>query len=138
MVDVTVFEIYPAANKPMLKNIATHRIFSAAIQAFALTPDRFTYHCDFLITTWDFVEGTSATVHVYQPMMSVRTSLSYSALVSHTFLDNRFTYHHYWPARRWNRRHRDPAAPPHRHACFGNHRGAHHSSPNVQSCPRPF
>ncbi|KAJ7666059.1 hypothetical protein DFH06DRAFT_266202 [Mycena polygramma] len=69
--EVTVFEIHPAANTPVLKSIATHRIFSAMIKAFALTPDRFTYHCDFVITTWDFVEDTSATVHVYRPMRSL-------------------------------------------------------------------
>ncbi|KAJ6558057.1 hypothetical protein B0H19DRAFT_1149717 [Mycena capillaripes] len=74
MIDVKVFEIYPAAKTPTFKNIATHRILSPIIRAFALTPDRFTYHCEFLITTWDFSEDTSATVHVHRHMESLTVS----------------------------------------------------------------
>ncbi|KAF7360251.1 F-box domain-containing protein [Mycena venus] len=74
MVDVTVYEIYPAADQPTFKQIANHRIFSSSVKVYALTADRFTYYCNFLLTTWDFVENASATVHVYQLLMSITVS----------------------------------------------------------------
>ncbi|KAJ7031913.1 hypothetical protein C8F04DRAFT_1262307 [Mycena alexandri] len=68
---ITVFEVSPAATQPVFKVVAERRVPSLTINACALTPDRFTYHCDFLITTWNFVEDTSATVHVYQRMLNI-------------------------------------------------------------------
>lgn len=67
-----VFEIYPGADKPTLKCLAKRRIFAPKLKAVALTPDRFTCHHDFLVTVWDFVEDTTAVVHVYQSLLSVR------------------------------------------------------------------
>ncbi|KAJ7778195.1 hypothetical protein B0H16DRAFT_1502550 [Mycena metata] len=68
---ITVFEVYPAARQPTFRVVAERRVPSPIIKASALTPDRFTYHCDFLITTWDFVEDTSAVCHVYQSMLNM-------------------------------------------------------------------
>ncbi|KAJ7827020.1 hypothetical protein B0H14DRAFT_3721850 [Mycena olivaceomarginata] len=72
--DITVYEINPSEANPVLKQIAHRRIFSPHIEAFALTPDRFTYYYTFLLTAWDFIEDTSATVHVYRPLMSITVS----------------------------------------------------------------
>ncbi|KAJ7185709.1 hypothetical protein C8R46DRAFT_982472 [Mycena filopes] len=70
-IHVVVFEVYPAAREPEFKIVAERLIPHPAIDACALTPDRFTYHYDFLITTWDFVEDTAVTVHVYQGMSNI-------------------------------------------------------------------
>jgi hypothetical protein len=75
LVEIMVFELYPAVEKPTFKCIAKRRIPSPALKVVALTPDRFTCHYEFLVTTWNFVEDTSATVHVYQALMSVRPYL---------------------------------------------------------------
>ncbi|KAF8186899.1 hypothetical protein K438DRAFT_1835222 [Mycena galopus ATCC 62051] len=115
VVDVTVYEIYPAAANPTLQQFAHRRVFNTPdIEAFAFTPDRFTYYCNFLLTMWDFVQDTSATVHVYQPLMSVCLCCCHR------------------PARKWNRRSRDPPASSKRHPGRGSRRGAYHSPSNVQ------
>ncbi|KAF7351312.1 hypothetical protein MSAN_01562700 [Mycena sanguinolenta] len=74
LVDVLVYEIYPAAANPSFKQVAHRRINSVEIQAVALHLDRFAYYCDFLLTIWDFVEDTSATVHLYQPLTNITVS----------------------------------------------------------------
>ncbi|KAJ7440153.1 hypothetical protein FB451DRAFT_1415324 [Mycena latifolia] len=75
LVEIMVFEIYPAAVNPVFTLIATRRVFSTLeLSAVAFTPDRFTYHHEFLVTIWDFVEDTSATVHVYQHLRSITVS----------------------------------------------------------------
>ncbi|KAJ7108610.1 hypothetical protein C8R44DRAFT_803195 [Mycena epipterygia] len=74
LVEVHVFEIYPAEDKPTFTSIAKRRIPSPGLEAFTFTPDRFTYHHDLLITTWDFVQDTSATLQVYESLMGMTVS----------------------------------------------------------------
>ncbi|KAJ6487826.1 hypothetical protein C8R45DRAFT_994455 [Mycena sanguinolenta] len=74
LVDATVHEIFPAAASPSFKQVAQRRINSGEIQAAALHLDRFVYYCDFLLTIWDFVEDTTATVHLYQPLVNITVS----------------------------------------------------------------
>ncbi|KAJ7689473.1 hypothetical protein B0H17DRAFT_1066715 [Mycena rosella] len=74
-VEIMVFEFYPAATTPALKRIAKRRVASTLnLKGYSFTQDRFTYHHEFLVTTWDFVEDTCATVHVYQNLMTITAS----------------------------------------------------------------
>ncbi|KAK7044780.1 F-box domain-containing protein [Favolaschia claudopus] len=71
LVDVTVYEIYPATEDPTLRQIANQSIFASNLRVYALTRNRFTYYYNFLLTTWDFVENTAGIVHIYQPLWSI-------------------------------------------------------------------
>ncbi|KAJ7167449.1 hypothetical protein C8R43DRAFT_175816 [Mycena crocata] len=73
-VDVMVFEIYPAAAQPTFATLAKRRIFSPKLKTWALSRDRFTFHYDFCITVWDFVEDACATVHVYDHVLNMSVS----------------------------------------------------------------
>ncbi|KAJ7512802.1 hypothetical protein B0H11DRAFT_2213365 [Mycena galericulata] len=74
LVEIMVFEVYPAAEKPTFTCIAKRRIFSPKLGAVTLIPDKFVCYHDFLVTIWDFVEDSSAVVHVYQPLLSITAS----------------------------------------------------------------
>ncbi|KAJ6514537.1 hypothetical protein DFH09DRAFT_1432646 [Mycena vulgaris] len=75
LVEVMVFEFYPARPKPTFICIAKRRnLNSLELKATALTQDIFTYHHELLVTIWNFVEDASATVHVYQPLLDITVS----------------------------------------------------------------
>ncbi|KAJ7739975.1 hypothetical protein DFH07DRAFT_839507 [Mycena maculata] len=74
IIEIMVFEIYPATNKPTFTCIAKRRVDTPEFKAVAFTPERFTWHHDFLVTVWDFVEDTCAALHIYQPLLNMTVS----------------------------------------------------------------
>ncbi|KAJ7061032.1 hypothetical protein C8F01DRAFT_1253502 [Mycena amicta] len=72
--DVLVFEVVLGTRQPSFRKIAERRIASSNLLAFALSPDRFTYHYDTVVTIWDFVEDTAATIDVSGTFNSLTVS----------------------------------------------------------------
>ncbi|KAF7316140.1 F-box domain-containing protein [Mycena indigotica] len=72
-IDITAFEVELGPTHEF-KKIGEYRVPAHNLHAYALTPNRFTFHYNMVVTVWDFMEDICVTINVHTVYSSILVS----------------------------------------------------------------